>query len=99
METVLKIIVAEMERFELSNELPRCRVSNAVPSTTQPHLQYTSYCRTPWLRVCRLGLLKKNFGVKAKQFAFTPLSHISKVHETLAFFCIFDKNCYTVEVK
>ena len=38
-------IVTERGRFELPNKLPRCRFSKPVPSTTQPPLQYTSYCR------------------------------------------------------
>ena len=31
---------AERERFELSIQLPGCRFSKPVPSTTQPTLQY-----------------------------------------------------------
>lgn len=34
---------AETERFELSNELPRCLFSKQVPSTTQPRLQCVSF--------------------------------------------------------
>jgi hypothetical protein len=39
-----RFFIAETERFELSNELPRCLFSKQVPSTTQPRLQYISNC-------------------------------------------------------
>ena len=37
--------MAERVRFELTNELPRCRFSRPVLSTAQPSLLF--YCRIP----------------------------------------------------
>ena len=55
-----------MRGFEPLIRFPVCRFSKPMPSTTQPHLQYTSNCRTHVADGCHLILCHR---IRAKDKA------------------------------
>ena len=73
---VFSLVLAERGGFEPPIRFPVCWFSKPVPSTTQPSLQYTSYCRGTIASCLPPSLYSRT---NTKQFVFVPLSHLSNI--------------------